>query len=144
MRSRRIARFAHLPVHCLFRRHTAGLRGQRTMKCLTSMLPTLVVMCATLFPSPLHARPVSQPGAFSAEAVDVDTDALREKLIKGLKAVREDQKSYIRQVVKRVAEKKFPVSIVYASFRYARTQSPFYPFPYFKYALETLVERHNN
>ncbi|MFO7905466.1 MAG: hypothetical protein R6U98_22575, partial [Pirellulaceae bacterium] len=77
-----------------------------------NMLPILVVLCASLRPSPLHARPVSEPGGEVARAVDVDRDALREKLIKGLRAAREDQKIYIKEVVKRVDEKEFPVSIV--------------------------------
>lgn len=97
-----------------------------------------------MLPASLHARPVSEPGGVPAQAVDVDTNALREQLMKGLKAVREDQKNFIRRVVKRVAEKKLSVRIVYASFRYARTQAPSYPFPYFKYALRALTERQNN
>jgi siroheme synthase (precorrin-2 oxidase/ferrochelatase) len=72
----------------------------------------------------------------------VNLAALEEMLTKGLKATREDEKLYIKDVVmKMVEDEKLPVSLVYASFTYARKRRPDYPFPYFQYSLKTLANR---
>ena len=71
----------------------------------------------------------------------VNADQLREMLTKGLKATRDDQKKYIDVVVARAVKKTLPLSVVYASFKYARTRRPSYPFPYFVYSVETLSKR---
>ena len=71
----------------------------------------------------------------------VDPDYLREMLNKGLKTTRDNEKKYVKWVVSWVDKGKLPVALVYASFRYARTRRPHYPFPYFVYSLETLIVR---
>ena len=71
----------------------------------------------------------------------VDPNALREMLIKGLKVTRDDQKEYINYIVSLVAQDKLPVALVYASFQYARTRRPSYPFPYFVFSVQTLAKR---
>lgn len=73
----------------------------------------------------------------------LNLDALHVMLTKGLKATREDEKLYIDTVVILVGERKLPVSLVYASFDYARKRRPDYPFPYFRYSLKTLAKRKN-
>ncbi len=73
----------------------------------------------------------------------VNLDALHQMLTKGLKATRENEKLYIDRVVLLVAEDKLPLSLVYASFDYARKRRPDYPFPYFHYSLTTLAKRKN-
>ena len=109
------------------------------------LIPTFLAVCilSTLaLTSPLQAQtPASQIMAQSS-TTKVNPAALRELLVKGLKTTREDEKEYIDQVVARVVQKTLPVSIVYASFRYARARRPYYPFPYFVYSLETLEKRY--
>lgn len=67
--------------------------------------------------------------------------ALRNTLVSGLRAVRDDQKRFIDHIVEMVAEKKLPQSVVYAAFRWSRKQRPDYPFPYFKYSVRELAKR---
>lgn len=74
---------------------------------------------------------------------EVNALALREMLIKGLKVTREDEKAYINRIVTLVVKEKLPVAIVYASFRYARTRRPSFPFPYFVFSVETLAQRNH-
>ncbi len=71
----------------------------------------------------------------------VNPEYLRELLVKGLKATRENEKVYLDWVVGWVEKDKLPVSLVYASFQYSRKRRPDYPFPYFVYSLETLIVR---
>ena len=73
----------------------------------------------------------------------LNLDAMHVMLTKGLKATREDEKLYIDTVMILVEEKSLPVSLVYASFEYARKRRPDYPFPYFHYSLKTLAKRKN-
>jgi hypothetical protein len=73
----------------------------------------------------------------------VNPRALREMLVKGLKATREEEKLYIDLIVFLVALEKLPVSYVYASFDYARKKRPDYPFPYFHYSMKALGKRKN-
>jgi hypothetical protein len=94
-------------------------------------------------PSRLEAQ--SAPGLqlVQSDQPDVNPEALRQLLVKGLKVTRKDQKEYINAVVILVAQKKLPLSLVYASFRYARKRRLSYPFPYFVFSLETLAKRNN-
>ena len=71
----------------------------------------------------------------------VNPAALREMLLKGLKATRDDEKLFIAHVVQQVAVDELPVSFVYASYTYARKRRPDYPFPYFQHSLRTLCIR---
>ncbi len=106
---------------------------------------TLLVSLALVMGSWL-ARAEAQMTALSSSVKGVNAkvipEELRQMLNKGLKATRDDEKEYIDWVVGWVEKNKLPVSLVYASFRYARTRRPQYPFPHFVYSLETLIQRH--
>jgi hypothetical protein len=72
---------------------------------------------------------------------DGRAESLRNTLVNGLRATRDDEKRFIDHIVRFVVEDKLPESLVYASFRWARQQRPKYPFPYFKYAVRELAKR---
>lgn len=83
----------------------------------------------------LRLLPISEP------QLGVNTDSLRDTLVNGLRATRDDQKRFIEHIVELVDDKKLPVSLVYAAFRWARKNRSDYPFPYFKYAIRELAKR---
>ena len=96
-----------------------------------------VVRTSSLKAQTLEGQAIAQ----STNNGRVNADQLREMLTKGLKATRDDQKEYIDLVVARAVKKTLPLSVVYASFKYARTRRPSYPFPYFVFSVETLSKR---
>ena len=89
---------------------------------------------------PVNTTALNVP-TFSQPMAKVDPDSLREELVNGLRATRDDQKNFIDHIVTMVDEGKLPVSLVYASFRWARKRRSDYPFPYFKYAVRELAKR---
>ncbi len=100
----------------------------------------VAIMTSELVTGPAAATPVVQVSSKKKQP-EINPHALRELLVKGLKVTRSEEQQYIDQVVTRVTEGKLSVSVVYASFRYARTRWPRYPYPYFVYSLETLSKR---
>ena len=61
--------------------------------------------------------------------------SLNDYLISRLKATTDDQKSYVREVVKLVDQRKLEKRIVLALERYSRRKSPYFPLPVFERAL---------
>ena len=61
--------------------------------------------------------------------------SLSEYLISRLKATTDDQKSYIRELVKLVDQGKLERRTLIALERFARRRSPYFPLPYFERAL---------
>lgn len=104
-------------------------------------LLAISILCVMVMMSSLQAQTSVVSTFVGGTQPKVNPDALREMLLKGLKVTRDDQKEYVNSVVSRVVKKTLPVSIVYASFKYARTRRPYYPFPYFVYSVETLAKR---
>ena len=111
------------------------------MKRLILTLLAVWILSTTGLTSSLKARTPARQALTQASKVRVNPDALRELLVKGLKVTRDDQKEYIDLVVARVVNGTLPISIVYASFKYARTRRLSYPFPYFVLSVETLKKR---
>ncbi len=112
-------------------------------RLVLTLLATCVLGFAALVPASRAQAPTTPGLAQSSNNVD-SPEALRQLLVNGLKATRADERKYLDQVVARVVDKTLPLSIVYASFRYARTRRPSYPFPYFVYSVETLAKRNRN
>jgi hypothetical protein len=111
------------------------------MKRLLVVFLAVTMFFVAVMSSAAHAQ-ISSISTFSrTREPTVNPAALREMLIKGLKVTRDDEKEYVNSVVARVVAKTLPVSIVYASFKYARTRRPYYPFPYFVFSVETLAKR---
>jgi hypothetical protein len=108
------------------------------MKRFLLILIALLVLVSTFTPP---ATVIG--GTITTQSGQVNLFALNDLLVKGLRATREDEKLYIAEVVRLVGEKKLPVSLVYASFQYARKRRPDYPFPYFRYSVKTLAKRKN-
>ncbi len=108
------------------------------MKRFLLILIALLVLVSTFTPP---ATVIG--GTITTQSGQVNLFALNDLLVKGLKATREDERLYIAEVVRLVGEKKLPVSLVYASFQYARKRRPDYPFPYFRYSVKTLAKRKN-
>jgi hypothetical protein len=108
------------------------------MKRFLLILIALLVLASTFTPP---ATVIG--GTITTQSGQVNLFALNDLLVKGLKATREDEKLYIAEVVRLVGQKKLPVSLVYASFQYARKRRPDYPFPYFRYSVKTLAKRKN-
>jgi hypothetical protein len=108
------------------------------MKRFLLILIALLVLISTFTPPA-----TVNGGTITTQSGQVNLFALNDLLVKGLKATREDERLYIAEVVRLVGEKKLPVSLVYASFQYARKRRPDYPFPYFRYSVKTLAKRKN-
>ena len=111
------------------------------MKQLILTLLVSVALGAGSWAARVEAQTTALSSSVKSTNAKVIPEELRQMLNKGLKATRENEKEYISWVVGWVERNKLPVSLVYASFRYARTRRPQYPFPYFVYALETLIVR---
>ena len=100
------------------------------------------VMLSTPILSTHAAAMANGPAVQSSTArTNVDLDALREQLIKGLKVTRPQEEAFVDHVVLLVGKGKLPVSLVYAAFRWARRRRPDYPFPYFTSAIRALAKR---
>jgi hypothetical protein len=104
-----------------------------------------VVLCTFALTWTLEAQiPTAQnaaPNTAQARRGKVNPAALRELLLKGLKVTRDNERAYVDKVVQRVVDEELKLSIVYASFTYARKRRPQYPYPYFVFAVETLEKR---
>ena len=105
--------------------------------CLTATL----LAGSLLIPSSVALPPVAKGITKGKKEIKVNPHALRELLVKGLRVTRKEEEQYIDQVIERVMDGKLSVSIVYASFRYARMRRPHYPYPYFVFSVETLFKR---
>ena len=91
-----------------------------------------IALTAVLGMSTSHAqitppREITEPG--------VRTATLEEQLTNRLRAVREEQREYIRLIVRQVERKKLEVRLVFAVERYAIRRNPQYPFPFFERAI---------
>lgn len=104
----------------------------KAMKALSLVLGTVLL---------LSGADVPVRADETARSTEAESRQLRDRLVNGLKATRENELAYIDRVVQRVAEKRLPESMVYACFDYARKRYPPYPFPYFQYSLNTLAKR---
>lgn len=125
-----------------YRGHSAAVASWVTARGVA--FAAICLLCGALLTSSLASQASAGQRYDPTKKTDVDSRVLREQLIKGLKITREHQRQYIDSVIQRVVKKTLPVSIVYASFRYARLRHRYYPFPYFVYCLETLEKRQNN
>lgn len=65
----------------------------------------------------------------------VRTATLEEQLINELRATKDDQKAFIRYVVKKVNSRDLERRLVLAVERYAIRRNRFFPFPYFERAI---------
>ena len=127
-------RFGHSCRKC-WAALSSFLAGRRLVCSAAALLCAAVITAALAGQAPVSQR--YDP----TQKIDVDLRVLREQLVKGLRITRKDQETYIDSVIERVAKKTLPVTLVYASFRYARLRHQSYPFPYFVYCLETLERR---
>ena len=104
-------------------------------------MPSFVkhVLCALpialflLTNSPNVSAQITSTRSFAG--TEVRRASLEEFLINRLRATNEDQKAYIREIVKRVTDKKLELKLVLAMERVARRRSPFFLLPYFERSL---------
>jgi hypothetical protein len=113
------------------------------MKRILLTLLAAMTACSPLLVCDSGARAATPQSAVQFRRGKVDPRALRELLVKGLKATRKNERAYIDHIVSLVVQNKLPLSLVYASFDYARKRRPSYPFPYFVFSVETLAKRKN-
>ena len=78
---------------------------------------------------------ITMPRTLSAEVDRYAT--LEEQLVNRLRATRDDQRAYIKFVVKQVRRGKLDVKLVVAVERYGLRRNPEYPFPFFERALKS-------
>ena len=111
------------------------------MKRLILTLLAAWLLSTTVMTSSLQAQTLEGQSFTGSTQSKIHPDQLREMLTKGLKVTRDEEKEYIDDVVERAVKRTLPLSIIYASFKYARTRRPRYPYPYFVYSVETLSKR---
>lgn len=111
------------------------------MKRLTLTLLAAWLLSTAVMTSPLQAQTLEGQAIAQSIRTKIHPEQLRQMLTKGLKVTRDDEKAYIDDVVMRAVKRTLPLSIIYASFKYARTRRPSYPYPYFVYSVETLSKR---
>jgi hypothetical protein len=118
-----------------------GRLGGHLMKQIVLTLVVSLVLGSGVFVARAEAQTTTFSSTVRETNAKVVPEELRQMLNKGLRTARDNEKEYVDWVVAWVEKDKLPVSLVYASFRYARTRRPHYPFPYFVYSLETLIAR---
>ncbi len=86
----------------------------------------------------VHAQ-ITGPRTVSARADRLAT--LEEQLVNRLKATKNDQRGYLKFVVKQVQDGKLDARLVVAIERYAIRRSSHFPFPFFERALKFEANR---
>ncbi len=83
---------------------------------------------------------ITEPRTLSASSTRVIT--IEEQLINRLRATREDQRAYLRFVVKQVNQGKLDLKLVIAMEHYAIRRRPDFPFPIFERIMRFQAERY--
>ena len=105
------------------------------------LIPIIIATVAVAaMPTTADAQ-ISQPGKLSAGPTRVAT--LEEILVNKLRATRNDQRAYIKFVVKQVEQKKLKAELVLAIEKKAIQRNRFYPFPFFERAMRFEAEKRN-
>ncbi|PAY19722.1 hypothetical protein CKO51_09460 [Rhodopirellula sp. SM50] len=98
---------------------------------MTVIAPALLLATAGLAP-----RVAAQTGITNTAIVaPTQGAALDDYLISRLRATTEDQRHYVREIVKLVDQNKLEKRLVLALERYARRKSPYFPLPAYERAL---------
>ncbi|QEG00911.1 hypothetical protein Mal15_49870 [Stieleria maiorica] len=101
-----------------------------------SALMTAVAMTLSLVAAGLAGSAAAQTGITnSTVVVPTQGAALDDYLISRLRATTDDQRQYIREIVKLVDQNKLEKRVVLALERYARRKSPYFPLPAYERAM---------
>ncbi len=98
---------------------------------MTVIAPALLLATAGLAPHVAAQTSITN----SAIVTPTQGAALDDYLISRLRATTEDQRYYVREIVKLVDQNKLEKRLVLALERYARRKSPYFPLPVFERAL---------
>jgi hypothetical protein len=100
----------------------------------------LALFAAAGFDSVADAQ-VTMPRILSA--TPKRTATLEEQLVNRLRATQDQQKAYIKFLVKQVNENKLDTRLVLAIEKKALQRNPYYPFPFFERAMRFEAKKRN-
>ncbi|TWU02302.1 hypothetical protein [Stieleria varia] len=94
---------------------------------------TALVCFLLLAPQSAHAQLIPPPVQSTQSQQDAN---LEEFLTKRLRAVNDDQRTYVRTVIALINDKKLDLKLVLSIERYAQRKSSLFPLPFFERALK--------